>query len=170
MKEVDLKRLRALCAQATPAPWRWGDWQATFDTWEDADNMLTLEWNETVGDAVDPQVRRRDNRCESVLCVEPEGIENEADRELIVEARNALPVLLDMIEQRDAHIELLSARPSASPTEEFDRGYNCATTGSALALDRANEKIEELRKALAQRDLIIEAMRVLLRKELDAVP
>jgi hypothetical protein len=67
----DLAELERIARAATPGPWRWGDWSATFGTPEHAEHMLVLERNASHQGAEPYVVGRRDGRLEVLRLEEP---------------------------------------------------------------------------------------------------
>jgi hypothetical protein len=94
--KVDLDKLEAIAKAATPGPWRWGDWDATFGTVENPRNMRFLERNLTAfADPAPYKCSRQDGR-HGVLTTE-EFVENDKNREYV--AAMSPDVVLSMIDE-----------------------------------------------------------------------
>lgn len=104
-----LRELERMEKAATPGPWRWSNWSTSFGDMED-EPRLDLEANAGGGDGA--EIARRDGP-EAVLVMSlDEPPDNRADLALVKNARNALPVLL----------ELARLACEARDDEEFARG------------------------------------------------
>src|SRR4051812_6437627 len=80
MTDEQLAALEAAARAATPGPWRFGDWSITFGSFENPENMRTLERNITQGGNPKPyRCTRPDGRTRVLRLDEPvEDAENAA--------------------------------------------------------------------------------------------
>lgn len=79
--------------QHTPTPWRWADWNATFGTLEDAENMKTLETANGFGP--EPRIAKRESHSQHILTVEDYILE--ADKAFIVQCVNSHAALVEAL-------------------------------------------------------------------------
>lgn len=83
-QQIDRDRLRALASGATPGPWE--------NVWEEAD-----EWYSITGQSY-----------EELVCPEVATLTDEDDAEFIAASRQAVPALLDMLDQAEQRIRDLT--------------------------------------------------------------
>jgi hypothetical protein len=138
---------------ATPGPWRWGDWRATFGLME-SDFRLTLEHNTTHGATTERVPRNRGDGCTRVLSVEEE-IEP-GDALAISRMRNRNPQVASMLRAAVARVEELEKERDnwrdhcQAISDLFDPLHHKATSYSALIVAKAAK--EAHLQVRAQRD------------------
>ncbi len=137
----DLDAIRKRCKAATPGPWRWADWDATFGTQEST--RCVLEHSQTHGATERAVVRLGTDECESVLRAEDNDI-NDGDKRFIAHARTDIPALLDAYEAQavrireleDALTKIANRKTVAAfnTVSEMDQAYQGIVNATRAAL------------------------------------
>lgn len=127
---IDLDHLETLARAATPGPWRWGDWDATFGTAELPERMLVLEFNPTRRADQAPCVRLRGDGARMVLRLE-EPVQFESNAAYIAAANPA--TVLALVK------ELRAARAVADRLRSLAEGLQCCDNDGSRACTHCAE-------------------------------